>query len=120
MAAIRKYLYTQLQASTMIEAIVAVIISSISFGFALCIYLQIYGSTLSEVKCLARTVMEDEYRNTARDGLYADETYTQSGFTVVKKVSLFQRLQDVYSVNITIYGAAHRKLCQDERLQYAK
>ena len=91
-----------IQAFTIVEALVALIIVSISLSLSLSLYLKIVESDKAKVIQKADSLLEEELENTLKNEVYKNKTYTKDNLKLIKQVKSFQGNPNLLLIDIRI------------------
>ncbi|MDJ1486105.1 prepilin-type N-terminal cleavage/methylation domain-containing protein [Cytophagaceae bacterium YF14B1] len=106
----------QLPAASLIEVIIAMVISSVFFGLGTMVYLQILSSSLSPQKLRADRWATALIQKTREERSYLDQQFAENGLLAEKKVTLREEGKDLYQVEISIADSTHTVLIHRKQL----
>ena len=95
----------KLHASTLIEVLIAMVIIVVVFGIANMIFLNIQKSTNTGIKIAASLELDKIAAETHRNFTYMDEEYKLDRFTIIKKVSNYNKAEELRQLNFEVLDA---------------
>ena len=92
----------KLQAFTIVESMMAMVIIMISFTAGMTIYLTVLQGDAFPLKTKAKNALNIVYQNTKKEQRFLDETFNQNDLIIVKKIFLIRLIKAFWSKKICI------------------
>lgn len=112
----------KLQAFTIIESMMALVIIMISFTAGMTIYLTILEGDAFPLKTKANNALDIAYQKTKQEQRFLDERFNQDGLLIQKEVRPYNAYQgllkqaNIYQVSLKAYGADEKLVAVQEHL----
>jgi len=112
----------KLEAFTIVESMMAMVIIMISFTAGMTIYLTILQGDAFPLKTKAGNALDIAYEITKREQRFLDESFNQNGLTIKKEVRPYQAYQgilaqeNIYQVSLKAYSPDKRLVAVQEHL----
>lgn len=112
----------KLQAFTIVESMMALVIIMISFTAGMTIYLTILEGDAFPLKTKANNALDIAYKKTKQEQRFLDERFNQDGLFIEKKVSPYKAYQgvlkqeNIYQVSLKAYSANEKLVAAQEHL----
>ncbi|OFY26027.1 MAG: hypothetical protein A2275_05835 [Bacteroidetes bacterium RIFOXYA12_FULL_35_11] len=106
----------KLHASTLIEVLIAMVIIVVVFGIANMIFLNIQKSTNTGIKIAASLELDKIAAETHRNFTYMDEEYKLDRFTIIKKVSNYNKAEELRQLNFEVLDAEGKIILERKEL----
>jgi hypothetical protein len=112
----------KLQAFTIIESMMAMVIIMISFTAGMTIYLTVLQVDAFPLKTKGRNALNIAYKTTKNEQRFLDETFNQNGLTIEKKVLPYKAYQgvleqeNIYQVSLKAYSPDEKLVAVQEHL----
>ena len=90
---------SKLQASTLIESLIAMIIIVLSIGISAMIYSSILSSDKEFIKLKANKLIDAECVKTKTQQLFVDSEVKIDEFVIEKKISLYNDTENLYQIS---------------------
>lgn len=112
----------KLQAFTIVESMMAMVIIMISFTAGMTIYLTALQGDAFPLKTKAKNALNIAYQNTKKEQRFLDETFNQNGLIIEKKVLPYEAYQSVleqenmYQISLKAYSPDEKLIASEEHL----
>jgi hypothetical protein len=91
----------KLNASTLVEVLVALVIIMIAFVFGISMFVKITNSSMSLNQIMINKRMEYHLKELPKDTLLLDDTWIEDSVVYERKIELFKDYKDVKKVSIS-------------------
>lgn len=105
----------KLQAFTIVESMMAMVIIMISFTAGMTIYLTVLEGDAFPLKTKAKNALAIVFETTQKERRFIDETLHQDGLTIQKKVLPYKAYEGILKQN-NVYQVSLEAYCPDEKL----
>ena len=95
----------KLQASSLVESLIAMVIIIACFSIAVLIYSSVIDSDKELSRVRADLWMDEVYVDTIEKDKYVDEETTINGYKLVKTVGMYKNAENVYQLNLKVVDA---------------
>lgn len=112
----------KLQAFTIVESMMAMVIIMISFTAGMTIYLTVLQGDAFPLKTKAKNALNIAYETTKKEQRFLDENFTQNGLMIEKKVVPYKAYQgilkqeNIYQVSLKAYSPDEKLVAVQEHL----
>jgi Tfp pilus assembly protein PilV len=93
-------LRTKIQAATLIEVIVSLVIIMIFFGIAMMIYINVLNTSISNRQIQADLLLKEVCEETILNRRYFDEKIEKDGFVVYKSIRKYSDMENVIHLHV--------------------
>ena len=100
----------RIEASTLVESLIAMVVVMVSFGVATTVYVNVMSSGNEMQKLKARTLLQKLAVETKQERLFLDTKMTMDGFVVDKKVVAYNSQKHLFLLKLTAYSATEKQL----------
>ena len=104
--------------STLVETLIAIILTVIVSGVAMSLFVQVYKSENKHQKLSAFFKMKELMIETTQKQRLFDEQFKFETYTVKKTVSPYQNFKDIFLVNLSAYDSDGKKIETISQLIY--
>jgi hypothetical protein len=111
-----KIKFRRLRASSLMEAVIAMVIMILVFGIAMMIYINVTRLSLSVRKVRAQAILQDLLYQAAKDRHRDDRVIQVDEFQVEQKVSPFRDLPGLIRIELTAFGENRLQLAQIQQI----
>ncbi len=103
-------------ASTLVEAIIAMLIITIAFSMAMVLMLNISKNSNNSLKTKAYILANDIMVQTKSEKSYIDQEFNYGNIIVKKIVSEYENNEELFQLNISAYDSRNHKLFEQNEL----
>jgi hypothetical protein len=109
----------KIQATTIVETIVALLLVFISFGIGISVYLNIMRTDALVLKTKAATVLERIMKETKQEDRFIDENIEEGILTISKKISKYDaKIEGLYILSLEAVNPENRVIHSLKELVY--
>ncbi len=106
----------KIQASTLVETIVAMLIITITFSMAFLIILNISKNSNNSLRTKAYFATSNVMVQTVSEKEYYDQDFTFGNITVKRIVSEYEKYDELFQINYSAYNSRNQKLFEQNEL----
>ena len=106
----------KLKASTLVEAIIAMLIITVTFSLGLLLMLNISKNSNNSLKTKAYILANDVLVKSKSENLYLDQEYNYGNITIKKAVSEYENNEELFQLNISAFDSRNYKLFEQNEL----
>jgi len=106
----------KIKASTLVEALVAMVIILIIYGIGLTIFINVNKSSANRLKIEAYLQLEDIVAKTKKEARYLDETYDLENLKVEKKITKYDNNNSLNVLQIKILSKENKLLAEHREI----
>jgi len=116
MAKIKIKFRGRLSASSLMEAVIAMVIMVLVFGIAMMIYTNVTRLSLSVRKIRAQAILQEFLYQTAKKSSKDNQHIQVDEFEIEQKVSPFGSGTGLIQIELTAFGENHQQLAQLQQI----
>ncbi|WP_419699008.1 hypothetical protein [Mucilaginibacter sp. NFX135] len=116
MAKIKIKFRGRLSASSLMEAVIAMVIMVLVFGIAMMIYTNVTRLSLSVRKIRAQAILQELLYQTAKNSSKDNQYIQVDEFEIEQKVSPFGSGTGLIQIELTAFGENHQQLAQLQQI----
>jgi Tfp pilus assembly protein PilE len=109
-------LNTRLNASTILEVIVSMVIIVIVFGIAMMIYTNVLRLSLSAKKLRAQALLQEALFTAEHNANNITQTINVDGFRIEQEVKPSQEYSNLNDIHLTAYDQNQQKIAELEKV----
>ena len=109
-------IFNRLKASTLIEAIISMLIVTIAFSFALVLILNISKNSNNSLKTKAYILANDVLVQTKAENEFLDEEFNHGNIVIKRSVTEYGENEELFQLNIAAYDLQNRILYEQNEL----
>ena len=113
---LNKKLLIKIKASTLVEAIIAMLIVTIAFSLALMLMLNISKNSNNSLKIKAYILANDIMVKTKSEKLYFDQEFDYGNITIKKTVIEYENNEELFQLNVSAFDSRNHKLFEQNEL----
>ncbi|NOW98924.1 hypothetical protein [Mucilaginibacter sp. SG564] len=106
----------RLSASSLMEAVIAMVIMVLVFGIAMMIYTNVTRLSLSVRKIRAQAILQERLYQTVKNGNTDNQHIQVDEFEIEQKVSPFGPGSGLIQIELTAFGENHQQLVQLQQI----
>jgi Tfp pilus assembly protein PilV len=106
----------KVQASTILEVVIAMVLIIVVFGIAMMIYTNVLSSSLSVKKIKAQAVLQQTLIKTEQLKGITSQSITVDDFRVEQEVKPYNGSKLLNDIHLTAYDANQRKIAELEKV----
>jgi len=110
------YLIRKVIASTLVEAIIAMLIVTIAFSMALVLMLNISKNSNNSLKTKAYILANDIMVKTKSEKLYFDQEFDYGNITIKKTVAEYENNEELFQLKVSAFDSRDHKLFEQNEL----
>lgn len=111
-----KHLLKKAKASTLVEAIVAMLIVTIAFSLALVLMLNISKNSNNSLKTKAYILANDVMIQTKSEKSYFDQEFDYGNITIKKTVTEYENNEELFQLNIFAFDSRNHNFFEQNEL----
>jgi hypothetical protein len=101
----------KIQAATLIESLIAMVIVMLSFGIATTVYVNVISSGNQLQKLKSELLLKRIASETIKAHLFLDEKITVDEITVQKKITSYNGSKDLLEISLQAFSSNEKLLC---------
>jgi hypothetical protein len=109
----------KIKGSTLIETLIAIIVTVIITGMAMTFFVQVYKSDNRHLQLVTFLKLKELMIETQKEQRYFDEKYSFDSFTINKTVTSYQNIPDVLEISLVAFNASGKKIEEIKQIVYA-
>lgn len=106
----------KIQASTLVETIVAMVIITVIFSIALLIIANIAGRKNPQLRFKAYSEAQNTINNSLSTADFEDEEWQEDGLFIEKRILRYKEYNDLRILDVSIYDNKNRLLVEKKEL----
>ena len=110
------YLIRKVISSTLVEAIVAMLIVTIAFSMALVLMLNISKNSNNSLKTKAYILANDIMVKTKSEKLYFDQDFDYGNIIIKKTVTEYENSEELFQLKVSAFDSRNHKLFEQNEL----
>ena len=109
-------LQKKLEASTILEVVIAMVLIVLVFGTAMMMYTNVVNSSLSVKKIRAQSILVATMLKAEQTGANSNQTYTIDDFRIEQEIKLYNSNARLYDIHLTAYDLNQQKIAELEKV----
>lgn len=109
-------LFKLINASTLVETIIAMLIVTIAFSLALILMISISKNSNNSLKTKAYMLANDVLVQTKAEKSYIDQEYAFGNIVIKKTVTEYENNEELFQLNVSAYDLKNFKLVEQNEL----
>lgn len=111
-------LNAKLDASTIMEVVVSMVIIVIVFGIAMMIYTNVLRVSVSAKKLRAQSLLREALFNAERDTANTSQTFNVDDFRIEQEIKPYEQNKNLIDIHLTAYDQNQQKTAELEKVIY--
>jgi Tfp pilus assembly protein PilE len=110
----------KLQASTILEVVIAMVIIMVVFGIAMMIFSNVMLESLSVKKIHAEAMLNETMLQDEHTGGLTNQTFTIGNFRVDQEIKGYNDDKNLLEIDLTVYDANQQKITELKKIIISK
>lgn len=106
----------KVEASTLVEAIIAMLIITIAFSMALVLMLNLSKNSNNSLKTKAYILANDVLVKTKSENTYFDQEFEYGNITIKKTIVEYENNEELFQLNVSAFDSRNYKLFEQNEL----
>ncbi len=111
-------LNSRVQASSILEVIVSMVVIVVVFSIAMMIYTNVLRLSLSAKKIRAQALLQETMLNAEQDTAKTTQTFNIDDFRIEQEVKPYQDNNTLMDIHLTAYDQNQQKIAEMEKVIY--
>jgi len=116
MFGIKRNISSNVQASTILEVVIAMVLIVLVFSIAMMIFANVTSSSLSVKKIRAQAILHETLLNAEKTRDTVSKSLNVDDFRIEQEIKPYNQMSQVYDIRLTAYDGNQQKITELEKV----